>query len=88
MLWPLWELAMIETPMIIVGEDPSECSHAVLILMSLLAPLKPTQTVDFRPYITLYEGDTKDFSARCKNTGLGNAVLGVSNPYLVTYVGG
>jgi hypothetical protein len=53
---------MTETPLIIVGEDPSECSHSVLTLMSLLVPLKPVQTVDYRPYITLYEGDTKEFA--------------------------
>ncbi|TNV84983.1 hypothetical protein FGO68_gene2012 [Halteria grandinella] len=89
LLWPLWELAMTETPLMIVGEDPSECSHSVLTLMSLLAPLRPVQTVDYRPYITLYEGDTKEFSQRCKGgVGLGNTVLGVSNPYLVQYVGG
>ncbi len=42
MLWPLWEMAMTEMPLIVVGEDPSECSHTVLVLMSLLAPLKPS----------------------------------------------
>jgi len=89
LLWSLWELALTEQPIIIVGDDPSECSHAVLILMSLLSPLKPAQTVDFRPYITLYEGDVKDFSSRVKTGGsLGNVIMGVSNPYLVTYVGG
>jgi hypothetical protein len=89
LLWPLWELAMTEQPLIVVGEDPSECSHLVLILMSLLNPLKPSNTTDYRPYITLYEGDVKDFSSRNKtSTGLGNTVLGVSNPYLVSYIGG
>lgn len=57
--------------------------------MSLLAPLRPAKTVDFRPYITLYDQDAKEFAARGKTpAGLGNAVLGVSNPYLVTYIGG
>jgi len=89
LLWPLWELVLTETPLILVGEDPSECSHAVLTVMSLMAPLKPEQTADFRPYITLYDGDVKEFALRAKSpAGLGNAILGVSNPYLVTYVGG
>lgn len=91
LLWPLWELAMTESPLIVVGEDPSECSHLVLILMSILTPLKSCNTTDYRPYITLYEGDVKDFANRTKSpqsTGLGNTVLGVSNPYLVTYIGG
>ena len=70
----------------VVGEDPAECSHLVLLLMSILAPLKPTS--DYRPYLTLYEGDVKDFAARAKQSSLGNVVIGVSNPYLVTYMGG
>jgi hypothetical protein len=86
-LWPLWELLLTETPLIIVGDDPSECSHAVLIMLSILAPLKTT--ADYRPYITLYEGDVKEIQARAKKSGsIGNSIIGVSNPFLVTYIGG
>lgn len=78
---------MTETPLILVGEDPSECSHAVLSLLSLLSPLRPT--VDYRPYITLYESDIKEFAARGKERGtIGNVLLGVTNPYIVQYAGG
>jgi hypothetical protein len=54
-----------------------------LTLISLLSPLRAADTVDFRPYITLYEGDVKDYSARGKGPGgLGNVMLGISNPYI------
>jgi len=54
-----------------------------LTLISLLSPLKPADTVDFRPYITLYESDVKDYSAIGKSPGgLGNIMLGISNPYI------
>ena len=59
-LWNLWELAITETPLLVVGDDPTECSHAVLILLSLLAPLKTM--ADYRPYITLYDQDVKEFT--------------------------
>jgi hypothetical protein len=84
-LWQLWELVITETPLIIVGDDPTECSHAVLILLSLISPLK-TQS-DYRPYITLYDPDIKDFALLAKQKKIGNVILGVSNPYLVTYLG-
>jgi hypothetical protein len=87
LLWPLWELTLTETPLILVADDPTECSHGILTLLSLLAPLRPADTVDYRPYITLYEGDVKEFAAKGKAGGsIGNVMLGVTNPYLVTYV--
>mmetsp|Transcript_2771 Transcript_2771/g.2604 ORF Transcript_2771/g.2604 Transcript_2771/m.2604 type:complete len:88 (+) Transcript_2771:1122-1385(+) len=84
-LWSLWELVISETPLLIVADDPTECSHAVLILLSLISPLK-TQA-DYRPYLTIYDPDTKDFAQQCKQNKLGCSIIGVSNPYLITYLG-
>ena len=53
LLWNLWELAITETPLLVVGDDPTECSHAVLTMLSLISPLKTL--ADYRPYITLYD---------------------------------
>ncbi len=78
---------LTETPLIIVGDDPSECSHAVLIMLSILAPMRTN--ADYRPYLTLYESDVKEFQARSKKSGsIGNSIIGVSNPFLVSYLGG
>ena len=38
-LWNLWELLITETPLLVVGGDPSECSHAILTALSLITPL-------------------------------------------------
>jgi len=73
--------------LIIVGDDPSECSHAVLIMLSILAPMRTN--ADYRPYLTLYESDVKEFQARSKKSGsIGNSIIGVSNPFLVSFFGG
>ena len=85
LLWPLWELAMTECPLLIIGDDPTECSHIVLIILSLLAPLR--SLADYRPYMTLYEGDVRELAGMGKKGQVGNVVIGVSNPYLKTYIG-
>ena len=85
MLWQLWELLITETPLLIVGEDPTECSHAVLILLSLISPLRTN--ADYRPYITIYDPDTREIQASFKKNHIKNLILGVSNPYLITFFG-
>jgi hypothetical protein len=59
-LWQLWELIISETPLLIVGDDPTECSHAVMIILSLISPLKTN--ADYRPYLTIYDSDTKEIA--------------------------
>ena len=51
LLWSCWELLITEQPLLVIGNDPRECSHAVLTILSLIAPL--TTTADVRPYITI-----------------------------------
>lgn len=60
LLWTLWELLITEEPLLIIGNDPMECSHAVLTLLSLIAPL--TSTADIRPYITVLNNDMLVYS--------------------------
>jgi len=79
MLWSLWELLITETPLLIVGDNPEECSHAVMVLLSLISPLK--SQADYRPYITIYENDIKEFVGQSRQKKFGNLLLGVSNPY-------
>lgn len=49
---------MTETPLLVVGEDPTECSHSILIMLSLISPLKTNS--DYRPYITIYDHDIRE----------------------------
>ena len=76
---------MSETPLLLVADDPTECSHAVLIILSLISPLKTM--ADYRPYITLYDSDIKEFALMAKKKQVPNVILGVSNPFLTTYIG-
>jgi len=64
LLWNLWELVITETPLLVVGNDPTECSHAILTLLSLINPL--TTTADFRPYTTVQNDDTVDYFEHVK----------------------
>lgn len=68
-----------------MADDPYECSHAVLIILSLISPLKTN--ADYRPYITIYDSDIKEIAIQTKKKLYGNLILGVSNPYIVTYLG-
>ncbi len=56
-----------------------------MILLSLISPLKTL--ADYRPYITLYDSDIKDFALQSKKKQLGNVIMGVSNPFLISYLG-
>ena len=59
LLWNLWELLITETPLLVVGGDPSECSHAILTMLSLITPL--TTQADFRPYVTVQNDDVLEY---------------------------
>jgi len=77
-LWSLWELLISETPLMVMGDNPKECSHAVMVLISLLHPLKPQ--ADYRPYVTIFENDTKELITDLKQGYCPNVVIGSSNP--------
>ena len=85
-LWEPWELIMTETPLLLVADNPSECSHAVILLLSLISPLK--SSADYRPYVTIYENDIKEFMQLSKEKKIGNVILGVSNPYFTKIFSG
>ena len=63
-LWSLWELLITETPLLVVGSDPSECSHAILTMLSLITHL--TTQADFRPYVTVQNDDVLEYQENIK----------------------
>lgn len=71
---------MTETPLLVVGGDPSECSHAVLTLLSLITPL--TTQADFRPYVTVQNDDVLEYQDSMRQGQVGNLILGISSPLL------
>ncbi len=79
-LWSLWELLITETPLLVVGSDPSECSHAILTILSLITPL--TTQADFRPYVTVQNDDVLEYQENIKQGQVGNLLLGISSPLL------
>jgi len=79
-LWNLWEILITETPLLVVGGDPSECSHAILTALSLITPL--TTQADFRPYVTVQNDDVLGYHDAIKQGQVGNLLLGISSPLL------
>lgn len=79
-LWSLWEILITETPLLVVGGDPSQCSHAILTMLSLITPL--TTQADFRPYVTVQNDDVLEYHDAIKQGQVGNLLLGISSPLL------
>jgi hypothetical protein len=77
-IWYLWELVILETPIIISADTPTECSDIVLLLSSLIFPLKCVG--DIRPYFTMEDNDFREYkdNANIKNTN--SPILGIINP--------
>lgn len=80
LMWNLWELLITEQPILVVGGDPRECSHAILTALSLLHPL--TTYADVRPYLTIQNCDTEVYYEMVKEGIVPKAVIGVSSPLL------
>lgn len=59
LLWNLWEILITETPLLVVGDSPQECSHAILTILTLITPL--TTQADFRPYVTVQNDDILEY---------------------------
>lgn len=64
LLWNLWEILVTETPLLVVGGDPTECSHAILTMLSLITPL--TTQADFRTYVTVQNDDVIEYADAIK----------------------
>lgn len=52
-LWHLWELVLLNQPLLALAPSPPECSSAVAALVGLVAPLP--YGGDFRPYFTVHD---------------------------------
>lgn len=81
LLWHLWELLVSEQPILVVANDPHECSHAVMTVLSLIHPL--TTSADVRPYLTVLNNDTEVYSDLVRQGQIPNAIIGVANPLLM-----
>jgi len=80
-LWSLWELVLTGQGLMVVADSPELSSETVLALVSLTAPL--SYMGDFRPYITLFDADFKEFQAMNDGKTVSQAILGTTNPFFV-----
>ncbi|CAJ0931114.1 unnamed protein product, partial [Mesorhabditis belari] len=73
----LWELILIEEPLLVMASTPTRSSAVVQALVSLIMPLRLQS--DFRPYFTIHDSEFREYSAKTRN--LPCAILGVTNPF-------
>lgn len=73
----LWELVLTAEPIVVMATSPSDCSHMVQSLMSMIAPLP--YAAEARPYFTIHDSEFKEFT-QCQQ-GPVPIILGVTNPF-------
>jgi hypothetical protein len=73
----LWELIITAEPIVVMASEPSDCSHMVQSLISLIAPLQYCS--ESRPYFTIHDSEFKEFTQSPQ--GPVACILGVTNPY-------
>lgn len=80
-LWHLWELMLTAKGLLVVADTPALSSESVLALVSLVAPL--SYKGDFRPYITLFDPDFKEFQGMNDDKSVSQVILGTTNPFFL-----
>lgn len=73
----LWELILTSEPVVVMASSPTDCSHMVQSLISLIAPLQ--YCGELRPYFTIHDSEFKEFTQSAQ--GPVPCILGVTNPY-------
>ena len=77
-LWQIWELIILEYPIIVYADNASRVSNIVFLLSSLTYPL-PLNS-DIRPYFSIYDSDFKEYQEEQDMRTHFSAILGVINP--------
>ncbi|PAA80729.1 hypothetical protein BOX15_Mlig010237g2 [Macrostomum lignano] len=73
----LWELVLLNAPLIVMGPDPDTCSNLVQALVNCIFPLR--YATDYRPYFTIHDCEFKEFTAKSQSPP--SVMLGVTNPF-------
>uniref|UniRef100_A0A8R1XUC9 UDENN domain-containing protein n=1 Tax=Onchocerca volvulus TaxID=6282 RepID=A0A8R1XUC9_ONCVO len=73
----LWELVLTGEPVVVLAQNPSECSTFVQSLTSLIWPLRYSS--DYRPFFTIHDAEFREYSSRTNPWP--NVILGVTNPF-------
>ncbi|CAF1081943.1 unnamed protein product [Brachionus calyciflorus] len=73
----LWEMVLLNEPIVVIASVPTVCSELVQALVSLIWPLKYAS--DYRPFFTIHNTEFNEYSA--KNKTPPGLVIGVTNPF-------
>lgn len=73
----IWELVLLNEPIVVIATVPNACSETVQSLISTIWPLKYAS--DYRPFFTIHNSEFPEFSA--KNSSPPALVVGVTNPF-------
>lgn len=82
-IWALWELVALGEPLVVLAPTPSQCSSAVLAVMSLIHPLPFVG--DWRPYFCIQDIDYPRFAGAESISQVlpRGAVFGVTSPHVL-----
>jgi Stabilization of polarity axis len=72
----MWELVMLCEPLVIIATSPTDSSHMVQALTSLIHPLE--YHAEVYPYFTIHNTEFREFAAATNPPAV---ILGVTNPY-------
>lgn len=70
----MWELVLLGEPIVVIATSPTDSSHMVQALTSLIQPLD--YFPEIFPYFTIHNTEFREFSASPKSV-----IIGVTNPY-------
>jgi hypothetical protein len=76
-----WELVITGEPILVVGSNPTQCSDAVLSLVSMIAPIH--YAGDYRPYLTVHNSDFKIFARLGDPDPFIPCIIGTTNPFFI-----
>jgi hypothetical protein len=72
----MWELVLLGEPLVIIATSPTDSSHMVQALTSLIHPLE--YHAEVYPYFTIHNTEFREFAAASNPPAV---ILGVTNPY-------
>ncbi|KAH8921567.1 DUF1630-domain-containing protein [Atractiella rhizophila] len=75
----LWELVLLNEPILVYANNPRTCGNVVMHLRSLVRPLEAAG--DWRPYLHLH---ATDFSSVCTPQPRTGVIVGITNPLILS----
>ena len=83
-LWQIWELIILEYPIIVYSDNASRVSSIIFLLESITKPI-PLNS-DIRPYFSIYDNEFKDYKEEKDLKYFNSTILGVINPIFLKLI--